>query len=64
MIVLYLEAPAAVAVALSVLTAGVWIVRRRTGDSGPADIPHKLFILLQNQGFGSIPLPPQKGVVT
>jgi hypothetical protein len=64
MIVLYLEAPAAIAVAVSVLTAGVWIVRRRTDGSGRVGIPRKLFILLQNQGFGSIPLPRQKGVVT
>jgi hypothetical protein len=64
MIVLYLEAPAAIAVVRSVLRAGVWIVQRRTGDSGRVGIPRKLFILLQNQGFGSIPLPPQKGVAT
>jgi len=64
MIVLRLEALAAIAVALSGLTAGVWIVQQRTGDSGWVAIPRKLFIFLQNPGFGSIPLPPQKGVVT
>ena len=64
MIVLRLEALAAIAVALSGLTAGVWIVQQRTGDSGWVAIPRKLFIFLQNPGFGSIPLPPQKGVVS
>ena len=64
MIVLRLEALAAIAVALSGLTAGVWIVQQRTGDSGWVAIPRKLFIFLQNPGFGSIPPPPQKGVVT
>jgi hypothetical protein len=63
MIVLYPEALAAIAAALSVLMAGVWIVPRRAGDSW-VGIPRKLFIFLQNQGFGSIPLPPPKGVVT
>jgi steroid 5-alpha reductase family enzyme len=64
MIVLYLEALAAIAVALFVLMAGVWVVQHRTGDSGWVGTPRKLFIFLQNQGFGSIPLPPRKGVVT
>jgi hypothetical protein len=64
MIVLHLEALAAIAVALSGLMAGVWIVQQRTGDSGRVAIPRKLFIFLQNPGFGSIPLRPQKGVVT
>jgi hypothetical protein len=64
MIVLNFEAPAAIALALFVLMDGVWIVQRHTRDSGRADIPRKLFILLQNQGFGSIPLPRQKGVAT
>ena len=64
MIIFILEAPAAIAVALSVSMAGVWIAQRRTDDSGRVGIPRKLFILLQNQGFGSIPLPRQKGVVT
>jgi hypothetical protein len=64
MIALHLEASAAIALALFISTSGLSIVPRRTGDSGPAGIPHKLFILLQNQGFGSTPLPPQKGVVT
>jgi hypothetical protein len=64
MIVLYLEALAAIAVALSVLRAGAWIVQQRTGDSGWVGPPRKLFIFLQNQGLGSIPLRPQKGVVT
>jgi hypothetical protein len=64
MIVLYPEALAAIAVALPVSMAGVWIVQQRTGDSGWVAIPRKLFIFLQNPGFGSIPLPPQKGVVS
>ena len=64
MIVLHLEALAAIAVALSGLMAGVRIVQQRSGDSGWVAIPRKLFIFLQNPGFGSIPLPPQKGVVT
>ena len=62
MIVLYLQALAAIAAALSVSMAGVWTVRR-TGDSR-VGIPRKLFIFLQNQGFGSVPLPPPKEVVT
>jgi hypothetical protein len=62
MIVLYLQALAAIAAALSVSMAGVWIVQR-TGDPR-VGIPRKLFIFLQNQGFGSVPLPPQEGVVT
>jgi hypothetical protein len=64
MIVLHLEALAAITVALSVLMAGVWIVQQRSGDSGRVGIPRKMLIFLQNQGFGSIPLPPRKGVVT
>jgi hypothetical protein len=64
MIILSLEAPAAIAVALSVSMAGVWIAQLRTGDSSPAGTLCKLFILLRNQGVGSIPLPRQKGVVT
>jgi hypothetical protein len=64
MIVLFLEAPAATAVARSVLRAGVWIMQQRTGASGWIGIPRKLFFLLQNRGFCSILLPPQKGVVT
>jgi hypothetical protein len=60
MIVLSLVAPAA----QPVLMAEVWIVQRRTDDSGRVGIRRKLFILLQNRGFGSIPLPRQKGVVT
>src|SRR3954452_15465760 len=34
MIFLYLEALAALAVALSILMAGAWMVQRRTGNSG------------------------------
>jgi hypothetical protein len=65
MIVLYLEALAAIGVALSVsLMAAAWIVQQRTGDSGRGGTPRKMFIFLQNRGFGSIPLPPRKGVVT
>jgi hypothetical protein len=64
MIVLHLEALAAIAVALSVLMAGVWIVQQHCGDSGRLSIPRKTLIFLQNQGFDSIPLPPRKGVVT
>ena len=125
MVVFYLEALAAIAVALSVLMAGAWMVQQRTGNSGwvdtiwtfslglvgggsalwpvggaapnarqwlvaalvaiwslrlgshiaartagisddpryaafakewGADSPRKMFIFLQNQGFGSIPL--------
>jgi hypothetical protein len=43
------------------------IAQQRTSDSGRGGIPRKLFIILQNQGFGSILLPRQKrqkGVVT
>jgi hypothetical protein len=64
MIVLYLEALAAIGGALSVLMAGAWIVQQRTGESGRAGTPRKMFIFLQNRGFGSILLPPRKGVVT
>jgi hypothetical protein len=64
MIVLNLEAPPAIAAALSVWTAEPWIAQQRTSESGRVGIPRKLFILLQNQGFGSIPLPRQKEVVT
>ena len=125
MVVFYLEALAAIAVALSVLMAGAWVVQQRTGNSGwvdtiwtfslglvgagsalwpvggaapnarqwlvaalvaiwslrlgshiaartakitddpryaafakewGVDSPRKMFIFLQNQGFGSIPL--------
>ena len=64
MIILSLAAPAAIAVALSVSMAGVWIAQRRTGDSSRVGTLCKLFILLRNQGVGSMPLPRQKGVVT
>ena len=37
MTVLYLEALAAIAVALSVLMAGAWVVQQRTGNSGWVD---------------------------
>src|SRR4051795_534671 len=37
MLVLYLEALAAIAVALSVLMAGAWAVQQRTGNSGWVD---------------------------
>jgi hypothetical protein len=43
------------------------IAQQRTSESGRGGIPRKLFIILQNQGFGSILLPRQKrqkGVVT
>lgn len=33
----YLEAPAALALSLSILMAGAWIVRQRTGNSGWVD---------------------------
>ena len=33
----YLEALAAIALSLSVLTAGAWIVQQRTGNSGWVD---------------------------
>jgi hypothetical protein len=64
MIVLHLEALAAIAVALFVLMAGVWIAQQRSGDSGRVSTPRKMLMFLQNQGFDSIPLPPRKGVVT
>ena len=64
MIILCFEALAAIAVSLSVSMAGIWMVQQRTGNSSWVDTLCKLFILLQNQGVGSIPLPPQKGVVT
>ena len=37
MVVLYLEALAAIAVSLSVLMAGAWVVQQRTGNSGWVD---------------------------
>ena len=37
MTVLYLEALAAIAVSLSVLMAGAWVVQQRTGNSGWVD---------------------------
>ncbi|HJZ19972.1 MAG TPA: hypothetical protein VJ226_03390, partial [Bradyrhizobium sp.] len=37
MIISYLEAIAAIAVALSVLMAGAWLVQQRTGNSGWVD---------------------------
>ena len=37
MTVLYLEAPTAIAVSLSVLTAGARVMRQRTGNSGRVD---------------------------
>ena len=37
MTVLYLGAPAAIAVSLSVLMAGAWVVQQRTGNSGWVD---------------------------
>ena len=37
MIVLYLEALAAIALSLSVLMAGAWLVQQRTGNSGWVD---------------------------
>ena len=37
MVVFYLEALAAIAVALSVLMAGAWAVQQRTGNSGWVD---------------------------
>jgi hypothetical protein len=64
MIILSLVTPAAIAVALFVLMAGAWIAQQRTSESGRPGILRKLFILLQNQGFGSIPRPQQKGAVT
>jgi hypothetical protein len=64
MIVLYLEALAAIGVALSVLMAGAWTVQQCAGDSGRVGTPRKMFIFLQNQGFGSILLPPPTRVVT
>jgi hypothetical protein len=63
MIILSLVTPAAIAVALFVLMAGAWIAQQRTSESGRLGILRKLFILLQNQGFDSIPLLPQKGLV-
>jgi steroid 5-alpha reductase family enzyme len=38
MTALYLEALAAIAVALSVLMAGAWMVQQRTGNSGWVDM--------------------------
>ena len=37
MTLLYLEALAAIALALSVLMAGAWVVQQRTGNSGWVD---------------------------
>jgi steroid 5-alpha reductase family enzyme len=37
MAVFYLEAPAAIAVSLSVLMAVAWMVQQRTGNSGRVD---------------------------
>jgi steroid 5-alpha reductase family enzyme len=55
MTALYLEALAAIAVALSVLLAGAWLVQRRTGNFGWADTIWTFslglsVIFLQNQG--------------
>src|SRR6267154_1143959 len=73
MVGFYLEALAAIAVALSVLVA-VWSLRLGTNiaertagitddpryaafaKEWGVDSPRKMFIFLQNQGFGSIPL--------
>ena len=51
MAVFYLEALAAIAVALSVLMAGAWAVQQRTGNSGGVDT--SMFF----------PSPPQKGAI-
>ena len=37
MIIFYLEALAAIALALSVMMAGAWMVQQRTGNSGWVD---------------------------
>jgi steroid 5-alpha reductase family enzyme len=50
MVVFYLEALAAIAVALSVLMAGAWAVQQRGGNSG----------WVAYQFFAS---PPQKGAI-
>src|ERR1700722_9177414 len=88
MVILYFEALAAIALSLSVLMAGAWMVQQRTGNSGwvgtiwtfslglvgassalwpggggapsvrewRVSSPRRMFVFLQNQGFGSIPL--------
>jgi hypothetical protein len=64
MIVLHLDALAAIAAALSVLMAAARILQYRTGDSAWVGIPPKMFIFLRNPGLAFVPLPPRKGVVT
>src|SRR5882724_12065804 len=56
-----LEALAAIAVALSILhiavrIAGISDDRRYAAFAKGVDSPRKMFMFLQNQGFGSIPL--------
>jgi hypothetical protein len=57
MAILYLEALAAVAVSLAIRAAGNANDARYTAFAGErgVDSPQRTFILLQNQGLGSIP---------
>jgi steroid 5-alpha reductase family enzyme len=61
---LYLWAVAAIALSLSVLMAGAWMVQQRTGNSGWVDTVWTLSIGLVGAASMFFPLPPQKGVAT
>ena len=68
MVVLYLEALATIAVALSVLMAGAWLVQRRTGNSGWVDTIWTFSLGLVGAGsalwpFGGAPPNARQGLV-
>jgi steroid 5-alpha reductase family enzyme len=56
MVVLYLEALAAIAVALSVLMAGAWLVQQRTGNSGWVDTIWTFSLGLVGAGSALLPV--------
>jgi steroid 5-alpha reductase family enzyme len=60
MTALYLKALAAIAVSLSVLMAGAWVVQQRTGNSGWVDTIWTFSLGLV--GAGRQPLPHESGV--
>jgi steroid 5-alpha reductase family enzyme len=66
--VLYLWVIAAIALAVSVLMAGAWVVQQRTGNSGWVDtiwtFPVGRVGDYQSRTSMFFPLPPQEGVVT
>jgi steroid 5-alpha reductase family enzyme len=59
MTALYLKALAAIAVSLSVLMAGAWVVQQRTGNSGWVDTIWTFSLGLS--GAGRQPLPDESG---